>query len=280
MIGVIDVGGGMKAIYSAGVLDYCLEKNIYFDYALGVSAGSGNLMNYAARQKERTYVFYTEYVFRKEYMSVSNFFRKGEYCDLDYPYSVISNEYGENPLDYDTLVASGTYFKAVVTNAETGEAEYYSEDDLARNDYWLCKASSTIPIVSKPFEKFGKRFYDGGIGNPIPLDKAFEDGCEKVVIILSRPKNFKKTLRKADKVSKLFLRKYPKLVKAIYNRADKYNEQLDSILNNPELKDKVLILAPNENLGIDTLSKKKDKLDKSYNMGYGDGSKIEEFLGL
>lgn len=142
MIGIIDVGGGMKAVYSAGVLDYCLEKNIYVDYTLGVSAGSGNLINYVARQKERSYIFYTDYVFRKEYMSVSNILKKGQYCDQNYPYSIISDEFGENPLDYNTLVKSKTQFKAVVTNAVTGKAEYYSKDDLLRNDYWVCKASS------------------------------------------------------------------------------------------------------------------------------------------
>lgn len=280
MIGIIDVGGGMKAVYSAGVLDYCLEKNIYVDYTLGVSAGSGNLINYVARQKERSYIFYTDYVFRKEYMSVSNILKKGQYCDQNYPYSIISDEFGENPLDYNTLVKSKTQFKAVVTNAVTGKAEYYSKDDLLRNDYWVCKASSSIPIISKAFKREGKIFYDGGIANPIPIEKAFNDGCEKIIVILSRPVDFRKNLKRIDKFSKLFLKKYPNLITGIYNRADKYNSQLEKILNNSDYKEKVLLLAPKDTFGVDTLSKKKDELDKLYNMGYKDGEKIESFLKI
>ncbi|MFY9283688.1 MAG: patatin family protein [Miniphocaeibacter sp.] len=280
MIGIIDVGGGMKAIYSAGVLDYCLDKKIYFDYALGVSAGSGNLTTYTARQRGRNYTFYIDYVFRKEYMSIRNFIKKGEYCDLDYPYSVLSNEDGENPLDYDTFIKSKTNLNVVATDAETGKAVYFNKKEMKRNDYWLCKASSTIPIVSKPFVRDGKRYYDGGIADPIPIKKALEDGCEKIIIVLSRPKNFKKSLRKSDKMSKIILKKYPETVEAIYNRANKYNRVLNKVLTDEKLRNKVLILAPTDNFGVDTLSKKKDELNRLYYMGYDAGEEIEEFLSI
>ncbi|NLY19865.1 MAG: patatin family protein [Tissierellia bacterium] len=184
MIGVIDVGGGMKAIYSAGLLDYCLDNKIYFDYALGVSAGSGNLMNYTSRQIGRAKSFYLDYSFRSEYLSMKNLFTKGEYCDLSYPYKILSNENGESPIDYETLFSSDTYFKGVVTNAQTGKAEYYGEETMSKNDYWISMASSAIPFVSKPYERYGKAFYDGGIADPIPLKQALADGCEKVVVIL------------------------------------------------------------------------------------------------
>ncbi|WP_100065360.1 patatin-like phospholipase family protein [Miniphocaeibacter massiliensis] len=278
MIGIIDVGGGMKAIYSAGILDYCLDNEIYFDYALGVSAGSGNLGTYTARQRGRNYIFYTDYTFRKEYMSTRNFLKNGEYCNLDYPYSVLSNEGGENPLDYDILEISSTDLNVVATEAASGKPEYFNQKDMSRNDYWLFKASSTIPIVSKPFEREGKRYYDGGIADPIPVKKAFEDGCDKVVIVLSRPKNFRKYLRKSDKLSKVFLKKYPKMIEAIYNRADKYNKILEELLEGELYKNKVLVLGPSDNFGVDTLSKKKEELDKLYQMGYEDGEKIKQFI--
>ncbi len=278
MIGIIDVGGGMKAIYSAGILDYCLDNNIYFDYALGVSAGSGNLATYTSRQRGRSYLFYTDYTFRKEYMSVRNLLRKGEYCDLDYPYSVLFNEGGESPLDYDTMMNSSTDLNVVVTDSKTGEAKYFNRSELNRNDYWLFKASSTIPIVSKPFIRGGERYYDGGIADPIPIKRALEDGCEKVVVVLSRPKNFRKKLKKSEKFSKVVLRKYPNTVSAIYSRAKNYNSVLEELLEDENLKEKILIMAPSDNYGIDTLSKDREALDKIYDMGYKDGVIVKEFV--
>lgn len=279
MIGIIDVGGGMKAVYSAGILDYCLDNKIYFDYALGVSAGSGNLGTYTARQRGRNYIFYTDYTFRKEYMSAINFFRKGEYCDLDYPYSVLSNEDGESPLDYDRLMNSSTNLNVVATDAETGKPVYINRSEMKRNDYWIFKASSSIPVVSKPFERDGKRYYDGGIADPIPIKKALEDGCEKVVVVLSRPKNFRKKLRKSDKFSKFIIRKYPKTIEAIYSRVSRYNEVLEELLKDENTRENVLVLGPEDNFGIDTLSKNKEALEKIYKMGYEDGVLVKEFLG-
>lgn len=278
MIGIIDVGGGMKAIYSAGILDYCLDNKIYFDYALGVSAGSGNLATYTARQRGRNYIFYTDYTFRKEYMSVSNFFKKGEYCDLDYPYSILSNDDGESPLDYKRLMDSSTDLNVVATDAETGKPVYINQNKMKKNDYWIFKASSTIPVVSKPFERDGKRYYDGGIADPIPIKKALEDGCEKVVVVLSRPKDFRKSLKKSDKFSKFVIREYPKTIDAIYSRASRYNKILEDLLKDESLKEKVLVLGPEDNFGIDTLSKNKDALEKIYKMGYEDGILVKEFL--
>lgn len=277
MIGIVDVGGGMKAIYSAGLLDYCLDNGIYFDYALGVSAGSGNLINYTARQKERLLRFYTDYSFRKEYMSLGNFIKNGEYCHLDYPYSILSHEDGEDPIDYEALIASSTVFNAVVTNLETGLPEYYGEETLAKNEYWLCKASSSIPIVSKPIEKFGNKYYDGGISDPIPLKRALEDGCDKVVVVLSRPIDYRKSVRRFDKIASKSIRKYPETAKAMLNRAELYNQQLEAILKDESLKDKVLIMAPSDTMGIDTLSKKKDEIKAVYELGYADGPILEKF---
>ena len=103
---IIDVGGGLRGIYAAGVMDCCLEAKIHFDVGIGVSAGSANTASYAAGQKGRNYVFYTEYSKRKEYMSFYNFLRKRSYIDMDYVYGVLSNSGGENPLDYPAIAAN------------------------------------------------------------------------------------------------------------------------------------------------------------------------------
>ena len=120
--GIIDVGGGMRGVYAAGVLDYCLAMDIRFDLAIGVSAGSANLASFLAGQRGRNFTFYTEYSFRREYMSAKNVLAKRSYIDLDYVYSVLSNSGGENPLDFHVLKDSPTELLVVATSALTGGA--------------------------------------------------------------------------------------------------------------------------------------------------------------
>ena len=124
LIGVIDVGGGLRGIYGAGVFDFCLDNNINFDYGIGVSAGSANIASFLGKQKGRNLKFYSEYIFRKEYMSFHNLFRNGSYIDLDYVYSWLSNSNCENPLNYDGIIKSNSIFKIVATNSLTGDTIY------------------------------------------------------------------------------------------------------------------------------------------------------------
>ena len=138
--GVVDVGGGLRGVYAAGVFDFCMDQGIRFDLGIGVSAGSANVASYIAGQKKRNYLFYTEYPFRKEYMSIRNFFKKHSYLDLDYIYGNLSNSDGENPLDYGAIMNSTIDFVAVATNAKTGEAEYFDKTDLHQDDYAVLKS--------------------------------------------------------------------------------------------------------------------------------------------
>ena len=150
-IGVVDVGGGLRGAYAAGVLDYCLDNNIIFDLGIGVSAGSANLVSYAAGQVRRNLRYYTEYALRKEYMSLGNFIKTGSYIDLDYVYSVLSNSGGENPLDYPALKKSRTELLVVAAEAKTGNVKYFSKEDIQQDGYDIFKASSAIPFVCKPY---------------------------------------------------------------------------------------------------------------------------------
>ena len=134
-LGIIDVGGGYRGVYGAGVLDYCLDNDIKFDVAIGISAGSANLVTYAAGQARRTLKFYTEYGMRKEYASVRNFIFKRSFVDLDYCYGTLSNSGGEYPLDFTAIQNNPMKFIAVATNAITGEAKYFTAEDMAQDNY-------------------------------------------------------------------------------------------------------------------------------------------------
>ena len=151
MLGVIDVGGGLRGIYGAGVLDYCLEQGIKFDYCIGVSAGSANLLSYLSGQREYNYRYFFEYSFRKEYMSVKNFWLKGSYLDMDYIFSTLCNSDGESPLNYPAFVKSGTPLRIVATSAKTGKTVYFTEKDLHQDCYDVIKASCSFPVINLPY---------------------------------------------------------------------------------------------------------------------------------
>lgn len=275
--GVIDAGGGLQGVYAAGVFDYCLDEGIQFDFAIGVSAGSANITSYMAGQKKRNYTFYTEYPFRKEYMSLRNFLFKRSYLDLDYIYGTLSNSDGENPLDCQRLLNSPTELLVVATNAETGEPEYFDKSDLRLDDYSVLKASCAIPCVCHPYEVKGIPYYDGALSDPIPIEKAFSSGCDKVVLILTKPKDFVRVMGKdgffADRIQK----KYPKSARRLRKRAEQYNREA-ALAKRYEAEGKALIIAPDDTCGVDTLKKDRDALKRFYEKGYEDAKKIRRFL--
>lgn len=279
MIGVIDVGGGMRGIYGAGIFDYCLEEKIDFDYCIGVSAGSANCASYVAKQAGRNIPFYTVYNFRKEYMSFGQFIKTGNYLNLEYIYGYgLSNSDAENPLDYETMIGSDKIFKIVATDAKTGKPIYYDMHDMDKDDYGAIKGSSCVPVAAKAYEWKGKKLYDGGLSDPIPFQKALDDGCDKLVIILTRPRDYRRESKKDKFGTRLIKRKYPNAAAALALRAETYNKELDMAIE-LEKEGKVLILAPSDISGMKTLTKDKDKIMTMYKMGKKDACAIKDFMG-
>ena len=148
MTGLIDVGGGMRDIYGAGVMDCFLDNGISFDVCIGVSAGSANIASFLAKQKGRNYRFFAQYASRKEYMGFYEFIKNGSYINLDYIYSYLSNSDSEDPLDFDMMTQSDSEFIIVATDGNTGGAKYFYKKDLLRDDFWLFKASCAMPLFA------------------------------------------------------------------------------------------------------------------------------------
>lgn len=275
--GIIDVGGGFRGIYAAGVLDYCLDQNIRFDLGIGISAGSANLCSYLAGQKGRNFLFYTEYGFRKQYMSLGNFIRKRSYIDLDYIYGTLSSHDGEDPMDYPALRDNPTGFLVVAANALTGQPHYFTKSDLRQDCYDILKASSAIPFVCRPYEIGGIPYYDGALGDPIPIEKAFALGCDRVVLLLTKPEHLLRTSKKDDLFAAGIRRKYPLAAERLHQRAQRYNEGV-ALAQEYARQGRVLIVAPADTCGVDTLRRDRDSLRRLYQRGYHDGQKIADYL--
>lgn len=273
---IIDVGGGMRGMYAAGVFDACLMDEIEFDIAIGISAGSANIASYLAKQIGRNYMFYREYSARPEYMSVHNFFKTGSFVDLDYIYSTLSNSDGEFPLDYATFKKSNTQMIVVATNAITGKPAYFDRRWLEENQYDIFKASCSIPVVNKPYMIAGVPFFDGALSDTIPLEKALEMGADKIVIVLTKPSDVDRKPLK-DAAIATFMKHYPQAAEGLRTRAERYN-QIVAQAKELQKEGKVLIVAPADTMGIDTLERDSTNLHKLYLEGFLDGQKIKTFL--
>ena len=276
-IGIIDVGGGLRGIYAAGILDYCMDQKIHFDLGIGVSAGSANLASYAAGQRGRNYRFYTEYAFRKQYMSVRNLILKRSYVDMNYVYGTLSRSDGEDPVDYPAFRDNPMEFVVVATEAKTGKAKYFDKNDIHLDDYSVMKASSAIPFVCAPYEVQGTLYYDGALGDPVPVEKAFQLGCDRVIVILSKPEQELRTPRKDERIAALIRKKYPAAAERLCQRANLYNESV-ALAQRYARQGRALIVAPDNTCGVDTLTKDKAALKQLYEKGYRDGIKISNYL--
>lgn len=276
-IGVVDVGGGYRGVYATGVLDYCLEHNIMFDLGIGVSAGSANVISYAAKQARRNYRFYVKYGLRKEYAGVGNFISKKSFIDMDYVYGTLSNSDGEDPLDYHAFSESPMEFVAVATEAESGKVRYFYNRDIKKDSYDVLKASCAIPFVCHPYSVDGIPCYDGALGDPVPIEKAFQMGCDKVVLLLTLPENTIRTPKKDLRLAKGIRKKYPLAAKALEQRAQRYNEGV-ALARDYAAQGKLLIVAPDDTCGVSTLKRNPENLRKLYEKGYQDGERIAAFI--
>lgn len=165
----------------------------------------------------------------------------------------------------------------MATNAKTGEAKYFDKNDLHQDDYSVLKASSAIPFVCHPYEVCGIPYYDGALGDTVPIEKAFELGCDKVVLILTKPKDVRRTPKKDKLLASRIQRKYPLAAEKLRCRADQYNQGI-TLAKEYEKSGQVLIIAPNDTCGVDTLTKAQDALKLFYDKGYQDAKAIEAFL--
>ena len=276
-IGVVDVGGGLRGSFGAGVLDYCMEQGIRFDFGIGVSAGAANISSYMANQKGRNFVFYTEYFQRELYMGVKNLMHTGSYFVLDYIYSSLSDHEGDYPLDWKTIRNDPRDMMIVATDANTGLPHYFHKYDMRQDSYDPIKASCCVPVINRPYKVDGIPYYDGGLSDPVPYEKAFAAGCDKVVVILTRPEDYRRIPKNDKIIADLLHPHYPNASQAMRNRSVVYNQQVDAC-EYLQVQGKVCIVAPDSIGKMKTLTKDKDSIEALYYKGYEEAKSILNFV--
>ena len=279
--GLIMEGGGMRGIYTSAILDYFLEEKFEFDYTVGVSAGAINAASFLSKQKERTKNVLIKYTNDPRYMGIGNLIKEGNFFSTDFAYNQIPNKL--IPFDYDTFFNSNTVFKIGTTNCNTGEAEFFDKNSFNVDSIMdVVRASGSLPFLSKTVNINGIPYLDGGISDSIPVKKAIVDGCNKLVLILTRPKGYRKKSSKFSFLADIFYKNKPLLAEVLKKRYLIYNETLDFI-ESLEEKNEIFVIRPSESLEISRLEKDSSKLENLYKLGLRDAEtcfdKMKYFLG-
>ncbi len=268
-------GGGMRGIYTCGVLDYFMDKGIKFPDIYAVSAGAGHGMSYVSNQRGRAVDVGTSYIGNWRYMSKRSLILTGNLFGKKFIYETIPAKL--NPFDYEAFNNSGMTLHATVASLETGEAEYIPIKD-AVDDMKYVIASSSLPLVSRIQKTPRGKFLDGGCADSIPVRKALSES-DRAVVVLTQPEGFKKEPSSSQKYIAALYKRYPRFVETCEKRHENYNESLD-IIDREVKSGRVLCIRPSEKLGVDRIEKDRSKLMKLYELGYRDAesSGIESFL--
>ena len=277
--GLVLEGGGMRGVFTSGVLDAFMKYKLYFHYIVAVSAGACNGLSYASHQPRRARISNIDMLAKYNYIGLRHLVTQGCIFDPDllyhrFPYELIPFDYEE----YFRNCRNGDIFEMVVTNCQTGFAEYLSESsgDTHRLNA-LARASSSLPYVSKIVEVDGKELLDGGIVDSIPILRSIETGHETNVVISTRNKGWRDSGRDY-KQPKFVYRNYPRLRVALSRRIEVYNRQLD-LVDELEEQGKILVIRPEEPIVVGRMEKDVDKLEHLYEEGFRLGEQfVKEHL--
>lgn len=273
-VGLVLEGGGMRGVFTTGVLDCFLDHGIEFPEIIGVSAGACHACSYVSKQRGRAKSISIDYCDDKRYCSVHSLITTGDMFGVDFVYNEIPNVL--YPFDHDTYNRSESKVYAVLTNVVTGKAEYHYLDDMNVKLDNL-RASASLPFLSRIVDIDGNKYLDGGLTDSIPIKKIESDGFEKNVVVLTQPRGYRKSENKLVPLSKLVYAKYPEISKAMKTRHIAYNEAVDYI-EKEEDKGNIFVIQPSEKLIVGRIEKDKSKLEAVYQNGYETAQKVIEDL--
>lgn len=263
-------GGGLRGVFTAGVLDYFIERGVEFPYVIGVSAGATNAMSYLSKQKGRT--LYVDTVLMKEhpYIGLHTFIKKGEFVDSKFLFDELPRDI--YPFDWETFSHSSADFEIVAVNGESGEARYFEKatsfDRLAE----IGRATSCLPIINRRVIVDGEPMVDGGLVDSIPLKRALDCGYEKAVVVLTQCKGYRKKVSKFN-IPKFLCPNYPKVIDLLNSRAGRYNQQLEWI-EKLESEGRIVVIRPTEPLKVGRLTTDPKPITELYWQGYNTAKEL------
>lgn len=278
--GLILEGGAMRGLFTAGVMDVLMEHAVEFDGAIGVSAGAAFGCNYKSRQIGRVLRYNTRFCSDKRYGGLRVLLKTGNIYSTDFCYGEVPVKY--DPFDFETYGNNPMEFYVVATDIETGEAVYHRYEGTEPSGFDWIRASASMPLVSQIVEIDGRKMLDGGIADSIPVQYFEQLGYEKNVVVLTRPSGYQKEKNKVLPLIRKKYKAYPKLVEAMENRHERYNETLGYI-RQQEQAGKLFVIRPEESIPVRRVEKDPERLKAAYEMGRKTMERqmdeVMEFLG-
>ena len=262
--GLVLEGGGMRGVFTCGVLDAFMKHDLYFRYVVAVSAGACNGMSYISRQPRRARFSNIDLLSKYDYIGLRHLVTQGCIFDQKLLYDKFPNEYV--PFDFDTYFSSPSTFEMVTTNCLTGLPAYLTEQQNKQRALNIVRASSSLPFVSKIVEIDQIPMLDGGITDSIPVIRSMETGHHKNVVILTRQKGYRSTERDR-KIPHFIYKKYPRLRVALSRRVATYNEQLE-LVDQLEAAGQIVCIRPQDPVEVGRMEKDTAKLERLYQEGY------------
>ena len=266
-------GGGMRGLYTCGVLDFFMDMNIHFDAIIGVSAGACHACSYVSNQRGRALRTATQWIQDSRYMSLKSLVQTGDLFNAQFVYYDIPNRY--DPYDYQAFNQSHTKLYATCTDCYTGKPLYFPIAHM-QEDIEFIRASASLPLVANMVNYHGYTMLDGGIADSIPFEHMMEKGYDKIVVVLTRCKGYQKEANALMPLIRKRYKEYPELIKACENRHIHYNQQLQT-LDTLEKKNQVFCIYPSE-IHVGRLEKDPKKLKELYHTGYTDIQKQKDAL--
>ena len=262
--GLVLEGGGMRGVFTSGVLDAFMKHDLYFPYVVAVSAGACNGLSYMSRQPRRARYSNIDMLRKYDYISLKRLLTQGSIFDPNILYERFPNEIV--PFDYEAYRKNPAVYEIVTTNCLTGRAEYLTEKTDPKRLTAIVKASSSLPYVAQITEVDGVPMLDGGIVDSIPVVRAIDKGYSPNVVILTRNRGFRSS-EPDIKVPKLFYGEYPRLRVALSRRVEEYNKQLE-LIERMEDWGEVICIRPERPMEVDRLCRDVEKLEALYEEGF------------
>lgn len=273
--GLVLEGGGMRGVFTSGVLDGFMKHNLYFRYVVAVSAGACNGMSYMSHQPRRARISNIDYLARFKYIGLRHLVTQGCIFDRKLLYDKFPNQY--LPFDYDTFFNNQCTFEMVTTNCRTGQAMYLSEQHDRQRALDIVRASSSLPYVSKIVDVDGIPMLDGGIVDSIPVQRAINMGHPFNVVVCTRNKGYRE-MGRDYKIPRFIYRNYPRLRVALSRRIAAYNEQLEMI-DRMEAAGQIICIRPERPIEVTRMEKDTAKLERLYEEGFALGEKFCQSIG-
>ncbi|WP_041281987.1 patatin-like phospholipase family protein [Desulfohalobium retbaense] len=279
--GLVLEGGGLRGVYTSGVLRYFSDLGLCFPYVIGVSMGACNAANFVARQPERNRIVNIRFVKDRRYLSYRRLLLRGELFGMDFIFDTVPNRLV--PFAWNRFMASPTRCVTGVTDCRTGEPVFYTQHELNGDYMTVLQASSSLPFVARPVRYQERFLLDGGVSAPIPVHQCQADGYSQQVVVLTQPPGYRKKPFPAPALARWRYPRFPGLVRALAERHERYNACLEA-LERRERNGEIVVIRPEKPLPAGRVERNKERLYRVYDSGYADAvaawPKLASYLGL